>query len=168
MIEYQPRKADNPNPNLDANTNTNTNTNIDPNANPNSDLGVLALSRRFASVGVKTDGVGQVHCRKVFNMGVQQSLDLASSPRSIKLQAACFRQYSECMPSWLNSVVCMCASTGVRRLRGRRMYSTGGRILKMQSCTCCRSGYARGLFPDRAASRCHSRQLAGHVSNPLH
>ena len=65
-------------------------------------------------------------------MGVQQFLDLASSSRSIKLQMACFRQYIECMPSWLNSVVCTCATTGVRRFRGRRLYSTGGRILNMQ------------------------------------
>ena len=27
----------------------------------------------------------------------------------------------------------MCATTGVRHFRGRRLYSTGGRILKMQS-----------------------------------
>ena len=65
--------------------------------------------------------------------GGSTSLDLTSSTRSIKLQMACFRQYIECTPSWLNSVVCMCATTGVRRFRGRRLYSTGGRILKMES-----------------------------------
>ena len=42
---------------------------------------------------------------KCVQYGVQQSLDLASSPRSIKLQMACFRQYIECTPSWLNSGV---------------------------------------------------------------
>ena len=33
---------------------------------------------------------------------------------SIRLQMACFRQYIECTPSSLNTVVCMCATTGVR------------------------------------------------------
>ena len=69
----------------------------------------------------------------LFNMGVQQSLDLASSPRSIKLQMSCSRRYIEYTPNWLKSVVCMCATTGVRRFRGCRLYSTGGRILRMQS-----------------------------------
>ena len=72
-------------------------------------------------------------CLIVFHMGVQQSLDHASSSRSIKVQMACFRQYIECTPSWLSSEVCMCAATGVRRFCGRWLYSTGGRILKMQS-----------------------------------
>ena len=46
---------------------------------------------------------------------------------------ACVRQYIECTASWLNSVVCMCATTGVRGFRGRRLYSTGGRTLKLKS-----------------------------------
>ena len=91
----------------------------------------LALLRRFVSVGVKNDGVGQVHCLKMFFMGVQRSLDLALLSRGIKLQMACFRQHIECTPSWSNSVVCICATTGVRRLRARQLYSTGGRILQM-------------------------------------
>ena len=65
--------------------------------------------------------------------GFQQSLDLASSSRSIKLQMAWFRRYTECTPSWLNSVVCMCATTGVRRFCRRWLYTTGGPILNMQS-----------------------------------
>ena len=71
----------------------------------------LAHLSRFASVGVKIDGIGQVHCLNVFKMRVQQSLDLASSSMSIKLQMACVRQYTECTQSWLSSVVCMCAAT---------------------------------------------------------
>ena len=39
----------------------------------------------------------------------------------------------EYTPSWLNSVVCLCAVTGVRRFRGIRLHSNGGRILKIQS-----------------------------------
>ena len=59
--------------------------------------------------------VGQVQrlfkissCLIECNMGDQQSLDLVSSPRSIKLQKACFRRYIECTLSWLKSVTCMC------------------------------------------------------------
>ena len=49
----------------------------------------------------------------------ERSLELVSSSWSIKLQMACFRQYIECMPSWLTSVVCMCATPGGCRSRMR-------------------------------------------------
>ena len=81
-------------------------------------------------------------------MGVQQSLDLTSSPRSIKVQMACFRQYIKCTPSWLNIVMCVCATTGVRPFRGCRLYSTGGRILKMQSSY--NSTVAAGILTETA------------------
>ena len=52
---------------------------------------------------------------------------------TLTLKMECFRQYIEYTPSWSNSVVCICATTGVRRFRGSRLHSTGGQIFKMQS-----------------------------------
>ena len=75
------------------NANPISNPNPNPNPNPKSDR-CEGLS----------NGANQL------NMGVQQSLDQASSPRSIKLQMACFCQYIECTPSWLSSVACMYAT----------------------------------------------------------